>query len=114
MKCKITSSKTHDVLISREVRWKSYKDICSGEPRKVNLGYNNGDLSFKAENNTLMPYPPRNTHLYGEESSFSWDWEVLSMFFSTHNIEPNWLDCNRTWGWFDEGIGAWTGCMGKV
>ena len=26
----------------------------------------------------------------------SYDWEVLSKFFSVQNIEPNWLYCNDT------------------
>ena len=43
-----------------------------------------------------------------------YEWEVLAKFFSNHNIEPNWLDCNETWGWFDEDQGEWTGCLGKV
>ena len=124
MKCQITSSKTHDVLISKEIRWKSYKEICSGEPKKVNLGYNNNFNILKVENNTLIPEPPIGKNMdmngiykpmfYGQVSGLSWDWEVLSKFFSNHNIEPNWLDCNETWGWFDEDQGEWTGFLGKV
>ena len=120
MKCQITSSKTHDVLISKEIRWKSYKEICSGEPKKVNLGYNNADFILKVENDNLMPDPPRNTpdigkaYWYGFYSAMSYDWEVLSKFLSIHNIEPNWLDCNSSYGWYDEDLGGWTGCMGKV
>ena len=114
MKCQVTSKSTHRVLISKEIEYKSYKDICSGEPKKVNLGYNNDYNLFKVENNTLMPYPPLGTHLYRERSTFSEDWEVLSKFFSIHNIEPNWLNCNMISGWYDEDLGGWTGCLGKV
>ena len=114
IKCKITSSKTHDVLISREVRWRSYKEICSGELKKVNLGYNNDWGILKVENNILMQYPRAAKFLYGTCSAMSFDWEIFSKFFSIHNIEPNWLDCNYTWGWYDEDLGGWTGCMGKV
>ena len=114
MKCEVTSHTTHDVLISKEISWKSYKEICTGEPKKVNFGYNNSPKSFKAENNKLMPYPAAGTWLYGEISKMSFDWEVLYNFFAIHNIEPNWLDCKDTYGWFDEDLGGWTGCMGKV
>ena len=113
MKCEVTSTTTHDVLISKDSSWKSYKEICSGEKKKVNMGFNNDPLIMTVENNTLMPYPPVGFSL-GEASSLSFDWEVLSKFFALHNIEPTWLDCNYTWGWYDEEQGAWTGCVGKV
>ena len=61
-----------------------------------------------------MPYPPIGTYLYGEQSSLCYDWEIFSKFFSIYNIEPNWLDCNGTYGSYDKEQGEWTGCMGKV
>ena len=73
---------------------------------------------MEVENNTLMHVPQRfptnSFSVHGAQSSFSWDWEILSKFLAIHNIEPNWLDCNFTFGWFDEDLGGWTGCMGKV
>ena len=114
LKCEVNSRISHNVLISKTIRYKSYKEICSGEPKKVNLGFNNDYNILKVKNNTLMPYPPFGTYLYGEESSFSYDWEILSKFFSLHNIEPNWLDCGYSWGSYDEEQGGWTGCIGKV
>ena len=114
MKCQITSRTTHNVLISKKISYKSYKEICSGEKTQVNLGFNNDYNILKVENNTLKPYPPVGTHLFGERSEVSYDWEVLSKFFSIHNIEPNWLDCEYSWGWYDEEQGGWTGCVGKV
>ena len=124
MKCQVSSKTTHDVLISKEIRYKSFKEICSGEKKKVNLGYNNDVGIFKVENNTLMQKPPScgmsqgndsyTVCIHGVETKMSEDWEVLSKFFSIHNLEPNWLDCNFTWGWYDGDLGEWTGCMGKV
>ena len=114
MKCQLKSKTTHDVLISKEISYKSYKDICSGEKKKVNLGYNNDYNILKVENNTLMPYPPHGTHLHGEISAVSYVWEILSTFISIHNIEPNWLNCGFSWGWYSAELGGWTGCMGKV
>ena len=119
MKCQVTSSTTHDILISKEISYKSYKEICSGEKKKVNLGYNsiyfNDQPIFEVENNTLIPYPRKlEDNIFGIYSAMAYDWEVLSKFFSLHNIEPNWLDCGYSWGWYDEELGGWTGCMGKV
>ena len=112
MKCQLNSNTTHDVLISKEI---SFKEICSGEPKKVNLGWNEEDNWMYVENNALVPISRKPIDfIYGFNTFLAYNWEVLSMFFSIHNIEPNWLYCNQTWGWYDEDLGGWTGCMGKV
>ena len=77
----------------------------------VNLGYNNGYLYV--ENNTLLPYPEVDI-VGGKASYVSQEWEVLYKFFDTHNIEPQWLNCHFSWGYYDEEDGRWTGCMGTV
>ena len=101
-------------MISREIRVpRSYKDICGGQKKKVNIGFNNDIGILKVENNTLMKVPDRD-FIHGIKSGMSEGWEVLSKFFSIHSIEPTWLNCNYTWGWYDEELGGWTGCMGKV
>ena len=117
MKCEVTSNTTHEVLISKEITYKSYKEICSGEPKKVNLGFygNDGWGIMKVENNTIYQRPRLpDENINGRYGSMSLDWEVLLAFFSIHNIEPNWLHCNFTAGSYDEDLGGWTGCMGKV
>ena len=102
MKCQATSNTTHEVLISKEIDYKSYKEICSGEPaKKVNLGYVDGDLkntdgtdNFKIENNLLVQTKvPMIQRIHGKFSAVSFDWEILYKFFSIYNIEQNWLDC---------------------
>ena len=112
MRCEV-SSRAQEVMISREIRVPSYKDICGGEKKKVNIGYNNDEGMIEVQNNTLM-HVPKPKIIYGRFSALSYDWEVLSKFFSIHNIEPTWLNCHFTWGWYDEELGGWTGCMGKV
>ena len=112
MKCQVTSDTTRKVMISREVKVPSYKDICGGEKTRVHLGYNN-DLVFKVRNNTLLQKPLERS-LKGVSSEISRNWEVFHKFFSLYNIEPIWLNCNMSWGWYDDEQGAWTGCMGKV
>ena len=131
MKCRVTSSTSHEVLISKEISYKSYKEICRGEPKKVNLGYwgdilERGVFFFKIENNSLLNIPrdhlvsttsaESDTYplIHGTLSRIPYDWEVLTKFFSIHNIEPNWLYCNYRFGHYDEELGGWTGCVGKV
>ena len=112
MKCQVTSDTTRKVMISREVKVASYKEICGGEKVRVHLGYNI-DWYMKVEDNKLLQDPPKRQHK-GESTVISRDWEILYKFFSVYNIEPIWLNCHYTWGWYDEEQGAWTGCMGKV
>ena len=116
MKCQLKSKTTHDVLISKEISYKSYKEICSGEPKKINLGYwGNWGWAFNVENNSLVHTPKKlSDYIHNKNPSMAYDWEVFSKFFSAHNIEPNWLDCNYSYGSYDEDLGGWTGCMGKV
>ena len=119
MKCQVTSSTTHDVLISKEISYKSYREICSGEPKKVNIGFNNDFPYMLVENNTLISTKPEylvepKYYIYGKHTAIAWNLEVLSKFFAIHNFEPNFLDCNGIWGRYDEDLGGWTGCMGKV
>ena len=92
---------------------RSYKDICGGQKKKVNIGFNNEPGALTVKNNTLLTTPSPEP-IYEKSTQISPDWEVLSRFFLIHNIEPNWLDCNYTWGWYDEELGGFTGCMGKV
>ena len=107
MKCQVTSSITRRVMISREVEVASYKDVCGGEKRRVNFGYFNYENFLKVENNELQEYPKG---LIGD----MFPWEIFTKFFSIYNIEPNWLNCNGVGGHYDEDLGGFTGCMGKV
>ena len=101
-------------MISKEIRVPSnYKDICRGEATKVNIGYNNDPNFMWVENNALMPIPRKDIRK-GMAPHISKTWEVLSVFFSLHNIEPNWLNCHFSWGRYSPDLGGWTGCMGKV
>ena len=115
MKCEATSNTTHSVLISKEIGYKSYKEICSGETKKVNLAYWGSYRLSIVENNSLV-HIPRELKYYidDQRSNMAYDWEILSKFFSIYNIEPNWLDCDYSSGWYDDELGGWTGCMGKV
>ena len=113
MKCQLTSDKIRKVMISREVKVASYKEICGGEKIRVHLGYNNQFTMKKVTNNKLIQYPAKR-QTRGEASQISNSWEVFDKFFSIHNIEPIWHDCEMSWGGYDAEVGGWTGCMGKV
>ena len=96
-------------MISREVEVARYKDVCGGEKKRVDFGYTNMRNFLKVEDNKLQEYP---TFKY--DISILLVWEMFTKFFSIHNIEPNWLNCNSVAGHYDENLGGWTGCMGKV
>ena len=111
MKCQVTSDTTRKVMISREVKVASYKEICGGEKKRVHLGYNNDPTILTVENNKLIEEPPKRLL---KNSYVSRVWEVLAKFFLIHNIDPIWHNCHFSWGSYDEEQGAWSGCMGKV
>ena len=115
MKCQLTSIAYQKVMISRDVKSNTYKDVCGGEKQKVVLGYNNEQGFFKVENNTLLQHPPQSgIKLRGDRPYISHEWEVWPIFFKAHNIEPVWVYCDGMWGRYDEEQGEWTGSLGKV
>ena len=80
IKCRVTSNTTHGVLINKEISYKSFKEICSEEPTKVNLGYRvqyEGESHdvMKVENNSLvqMPHEPVD-YIYGYWEYIPYDW----------------------------------------
>ena len=97
-------------MISREVEVARYKDVCGGEKRRVNFGYFQYPNILEVEDNKLVEF----MSIDKIELSDAYDWEILKIFFSIHNIEPNWLNCNGVAGYNDEDLGGWTGCIGKV
>jgi hypothetical protein len=44
----------------------------------------------------------------------AWNYEILSSFFTSYGLTPNFLDCNDTWGSFNETTGEWTGAVALV
>ena len=115
LKCQVTSDTTHKVMISREMKVASYKEICGEEKIKVYIGYNNQRNILKVEDNKIQKYPFGGKRaIKGTESRIIRDWDILGTFFSIHNIEPTWLNCHMSWGGYSKEKGAWTGCMGKV
>ena len=117
----------HKVIITKDgtVRGNlKYKDYCphtkeAAEPEKqeINIAFNNDGIYFKVHNdtNTMKEFSLWWTLRESEKHPYiSMDWEILRIFFDNYNINPTWINCNFTWGWFDEETGKWTGAVGKV
>ena len=60
----------------------------------------------------MVEYPAN--IIEGVDSYISWDFEILEIFFKTKNVIVNRINCNYTWGWFDDETERWTGAVGKV
>ena len=92
-----------------------YKDLCKVE-HEVRIAYNNGGRGiFTIDNitNTMVEYP----HWWSviEEAGYiSYEFEVLGSFFLKFNIKPTWINCNYTWGLYDNETDSWTGAVGQV
>ena len=52
--------------------------------------------------------------LINDHTNIPYESEILEIFFKTKNVIINWINCNYTWGWFDDETERWTGAVGKV
>ena len=91
-----------------------YKDLCE-EEHHVRIAYNNMGGTFEIGNftNSMVEYP-HYISVIEELGYLPYDFEILGSFFSKFNIIPTWINCNYTWGWFDNEAGHWTGAVGQV
>ena len=76
----------------------------------INIAYNNDFGWFEIVNNSMVEYQAN--IIEGEYSFIPYDFEILEKFFKNKNIK--WINCNHTWGWYDDETGRWTGAVGKV
>ena len=92
-----------------------YKDLCKEEQYHVRIAYNNRRFKFEIDNkrNTMVEYPYW-APIVMEWTQISHENEILKSFFSKFNIKPTWINCNYTWGVFDDETGHWTGAVGQV
>ena len=99
--------------VSKNVR---YQNLCV-ERFAVNVAYNHERKYFEVENNSMVDLREKYGYSHGDRTFYNYipdDDEILSMFFINNNIIINCIDCNFTWGWFDDETGKWTGAVGKV
>ena len=78
----------------------------------INIAYNNDPGWFEIVNNSMVEYLAN--IIEGEATNIASDFEILEIFFKSYVIAVNWIDCNYTWGWYDDETGRWTGAVGKV
>ena len=68
MKCQVTSQTTRKVMISREVKVLSYKEICGGEKTRVHIGYNNEPGIMTVKDNKLLQIPAKRSLKVGVQN----------------------------------------------
>ena len=77
----------------------------------INVAYNDDPYYFEIVNNSMLEWHDY-WGLWNEEYYIPYDFEILEIFFENKII--NWINCNYTWGWYDDESGRWTGAVGKV
>ena len=94
-----------------------YRNLCK-EQFPVHVAYNHDWFWFEIENNSLVDSMKKYQYLHGVfkggYSAITHDSKILSIFFKHHNIIVKWINCNYTWGVFDDETGKWTGAVGQV
>ena len=91
----------------------NYKDYCNVE-HEVRIAYNNQEEVFKIVNDAMVQHHPFMRLFFTEYGQLSEEYEILGSFFLKYNIKPKWINCNYTWGSFDDKTGHWTGAVGQV
>ena len=43
---------------------------------------------------------------FGKISNIPWDWEIINSFMYKYSIKATWINCNYTWGSYDEATGS--------
>ena len=79
----------------------------------ISVAYNDDIGMFMVVNNTMKEWYDYHG-LINDMSRIPYEFEVLKPFFQNNNISVNWINCNWTWGWYDDETGTWTGAVGKV
>ena len=100
------------LLKNATVNWNlGFDDVC--KEKHVFVAYNNELPTFGVSNITgemmRRPVTPQVEYL-----PMAWEWEVQEKFFEANNLKPIWLNCNFTWGWYDNVTESWTGATGMV
>ena len=100
--------------VSKNVK---YKNICK-EQFPVHVAYNHRIFWFEMENNAMVDSTVKYQVSHGlftrTFSSISRDSEILSIFFKHYDVITKWINCNYTFGVFDDETEKWTGAVGQV
>ena len=103
----------HKLRIQDRRANKENKDICQEPKHNATVAYNNEYFNFELDNEGKM-VEYQIEPITGVATTIPWEWEIISSFLENYHIKTTWIDCNGTWGWFDEETGHWTGAVGKV
>ena len=106
----LTLSLLQDATVCGDIH---FYDVCKVAD-SVTIAYNNEPPTFEfdPETQTMVEFPVK--PIYGWSSSIPLTWEIMKPFLDHYSLIPTWVDCEFTWGWFDEETGTWTGAVGKV
>ena len=100
--------------VSKNVK---YENICK-EQFPVHVAYNHQHFWFEIVNNSMVDSMVKYQQLHGwfKEwyTAIPRDNEILSIFFEHYDIITKWINCNYTWGVYDDETGKWTGLVGQV
>ena len=88
-----------------------FDDVC--KEKHVYVAYNNEPDSFEINNVTgeMVRFPVKP---YVSFDQIAFEWEIQVAFFTSHNIKPQWFNCNYTWGTLNYTTGQWSGAVGMI
>ena len=100
--------------VSKNVK---YRNLCT-EQFTVHVAYIHDLFWFEIENNSMVDSTVKYQYLHGlfvdKRPAISMDSEILSIFFEHYDIITKWINCNYTFGVFDDETEKWTGAVGQV
>ena len=104
----------HKLMIKDGRVNKKYEDICEEPVHYTSIAFNNDPPFFDLDETTgeFTEYPLNIKE--GDFSKIPRDYEMMVTFIKFYNIIPHWINCNFTWGWFNEETQKWTGAVGQV
>ena len=104
--CQGKSDMSSKLLLKHGHVNKSVKEACPMS-KEIRIAFHQYPLAFEIDEEnggTMVEMPLWVSFVYGAHDN-----EVLSSFFTTHNLTPTWIDNNDTWGSWDNETGVWTG-----
>ena len=100
--------------VSKNVK---YRNLCK-EQFPVHVAYNHEPFWFEIENNsmvdTMVKFQVLHGWFTGGFTAIPRHEEILSIFFKHYDVIVKWINCNYTWGVYDDETGKWTGAVGQV
>ena len=134
--CQGESDKSTKLMLKHGKVNRPLAAVCSNTTRGIRMAFNNRidmDLYNLYNESYMVAYNMHNDYIsYNESYStiynmvawnmiYDYNWpggvypyEILSSFFTLHNLSPTWQDVNGTSGWFNNKTGLWNGAVALV